>query len=147
MQENYKVANATQNTQFKVGQTVWCLLYGKGEVVEIDNIGTDYPVEVCFENTGESEFYTRDGKYYTVANRTLFHSEPQVIAATEPVFEPKLVGKVVAVWCNAVDEFVETGEVAYEYKDRLVLTNASSYSKDYEDYTFHEVTPQPITFD
>lgn len=137
----------TQETKFRVGQTVWCLLYGKGNVVEIDSEDSDYPVYVEFKASGKSSWYTHDGKYDPLGNRTLFHSEPEVTAGTEPAFEPKLVGKIVAVWCNAVEDFVETGEVAYEYENSLMLTNASSYSKDYEKYTFHEVTHQPITFD
>ena len=57
----------------------------------------DYPVAVYFESIGESVFYTENGEYNISANRTLFFSEPKIEAATEPVFEPKLVGKVVAV--------------------------------------------------
>lgn len=144
MQENHKVANATQNTQFKVGQTVWCLLYGKGEVVDTTDLdGGDYPVEVCFKNTGESEFYTRDGKYYTVANRTLFFSEPQVIAETEPVFEPKLRGKVVLVK-NVGGEEVRFGYVEEEF-ETFVMVDDYKYPKSM--YNFYEFKDQPITFD
>lgn len=138
--------NTMQETKFRVGQTVWCLLYGKGRVVDIDDTKNTFPVMVEFD-TGESDSYSTSGKSIFGTNRTLFFSEPKIEAATEPVFEPKLVGKVVAVWCNATEDFVETGEVAYEYENSLMLTDGSSYSKDYVKYSFHEVTPQPYTFD
>lgn len=144
MQESYKVANATQNTQFKVGQTVWCLLYGKGEVSDVDG-----SVEVNFGWT--AELYTFEGVHtgssestmghYT--KRTLFHSEPQVIAATEPVFEPKLVGKVVLVK-NLGGEEVGFGYVEDESESSILIDNCS-YLKCM--YNFYEPKDQPISFD
>lgn len=143
MYENYKVANATQNTKFKVGQTVWCLLYGKGKVVVIDNNDPTYSVYVQFEESGELLWYTHDGKYITLANRTLFHSEPQVIAATEPVFEPKLVGKVVLVK-NLGGEEVGFGHVEVELEDYVQVDDCTYYKHS---YNFHEFKDQPYTFD
>lgn len=50
--------------EFKVGDKVECLLYGKGEVVQISDHYSLYPVRVDFlGNTNIG--YTRSGKYST----------------------------------------------------------------------------------
>lgn len=73
---------------FKEGQTVYCLMNGKGVVRSVDN-DSDYPVSVVFD--GDTEDYTSDGKFYAGGeNRFLFFSPPVVTGATEPVFEPVL---------------------------------------------------------
>jgi len=130
-----------QNTQFKVGQTVWCLLYGKGKVVEINDKKT-FPVQVAFDS-GASDAYSKLGQVIPGANRTLFHSEPQVIAATEPVFEPKLVGKVVLVK-NLGGEDVGFGHVEVELEDYVQVDDCTYYKHS---YNFHEFKDQPYTFD
>ena len=81
---------------FRVGDVVWCLLYGKGEVTYIQYPATTYPVEVCFEN-GETFWYTQDGRYSEEFNRTLFFSEPKIEASVTRPFVPTLVGKKVVV--------------------------------------------------
>ena len=81
--------------QFKVGDKVWCLMFGEGRVEEILNTGP-YPIRVKFEDSEET--YTTDGKlFHSGKNRTLFFSEPKVDAATERPFVPKLNGKFVVV--------------------------------------------------
>lgn len=146
MQESYKVANATQETKFRIGQTVWCLLYGKGKVVNIspEEAEDAYPVLVEFEAPEhDCVNYTSDGKYYSDANRTLFFSEPKIEAATEPVFEPKLVGKVVMVKNLEGDE-VDYGFTEIETEE-YVQIDGSVYNKS--KYCFYEFRDQPITFD
>ena len=73
---------------FKVGQTVWCLVYGQGVVTEIRHEGTTYPVEVVFNCNDErtvSVDYTSDGKYYVGGNVTLFPHPVEVVkVATKP---------------------------------------------------------------
>lgn len=77
---------------FRVGDVVWCVLHGKGEVTYIESSGqTTYPVEVCFDE-GDSVWYTQDGRYIEEFTRTLF-SEPKI---TRP-FVSTLVGKKVVV--------------------------------------------------
>lgn len=145
MQKSFKVASATQNTKFRVGQTVWCLLYGKGEVTDATDWDRDsYPIKVCFEKTGESLFYTQDGEYYIGANRTLFFSEPEVIAAIEPVFEPKLEGKNVIV-CT-LDKVcpIYKGVVFQETEDVVKFSSSVSFSK--QGYTFFSIDAQPVVF-
>lgn len=75
---------------WEVGQEVWDVCYGKGKVVEVTE--GDYPVVVQF-SLDEVMSYTLQGKVYNAYNRTLFFSEPTVIAYTMPpkkVFKPIL---------------------------------------------------------
>lgn len=53
--------NKTEDT-FKVGDVVWCLIYGKGVVKNIVGEYTTYPVVVDFENGVHIVTYTHDGK-------------------------------------------------------------------------------------
>lgn len=81
--------------QFKVGDKVWCLVFGEGQVVAIHTECT-YPVRVKFGT--QVEGYTANGKLFiTAKNRTLFFSEPKVDAATDRPFVPTLNGKFVVV--------------------------------------------------
>ena len=78
---------------FKVGQTVWCLVYGQGVVKEVDGekAAGSYVVIVDFNNS-LSDFsnslsvdYTSDGKYYVGGNVTLFPHPVEVVkVATKP---------------------------------------------------------------
>jgi len=91
-------SNQVKPDEFRVGDIVWCLLYGKGEVSSLmgDPEGDTYPMEVCFEN-GDGNWYTLDGKLDEVGNRTLFFSEPKIEASVTRPFVPTLVGKMVVV--------------------------------------------------
>ena len=72
---------------FEVGQEVWDVIFGKGEViaVEEDNC-TDFPIRVRFESGRGEERFTKEGEYFTDCNRSLFFSEPVV---TAELFPPK----------------------------------------------------------
>ena len=69
---------------FKVGQKVWCAIYGAG-VVEIQHAsGGAYPVEVRFNN-GRTCIYTSDGKYGSDSNVTLFPHPVEIVkSVTKP---------------------------------------------------------------
>ncbi len=70
---------------FKVGQKVWCLIYGHGVIAEILHLceGT-YPVEVKF-NDDFTVFYTADGKYHDEGNVTLYPHPVEVVKSlTKP---------------------------------------------------------------
>lgn len=93
MQNNTEV----KPDEFQVGDVVWCVLHGKGEVTYIESSGpATYPVEVCFDD-GVSIWYTQDGKYIEGLNRSLFFSEPKIEASVTRPFVPTLVGKKVVV--------------------------------------------------
>lgn len=81
--------------QFKVGDKVWCLMFGEGVVVSVANDGRDYPVMVrvgC-----QSHTYSQSGVLLNGGKRSLFFSEPKVEAATERPFISTLIGKCVVV--------------------------------------------------
>jgi hypothetical protein len=68
--------------KFKVGDKVFDILFGWGEVVDIDSL-IYYPIEVDFEN--DTTNYTRNGKYMDDAiTPTLSHTEYRL--TTEPAF-------------------------------------------------------------
>ena len=97
---------------FKVGDVVWCMLHGKGNILSISP-GNYFPVQVKFDSN--TEWYTMDGKYAEDYPRTLFFSEPKIEALTERPFVPTLVGKRIAVKehgceCYVVDVVDETVE-------------------------------------
>lgn len=84
-------------SEFEVGDTVWCLIYGKGVVVGILDDEPKHPVCVEFPDTGfRAVYYTVDGKYHYKGNRTLFFSEPKVEAATAKPFVSKILNSYVA---------------------------------------------------
>ncbi len=97
---------------FKVGQEVWCLLYGKGKVVKVDNTDA-YPITVEFDNV-DCQCYTYDGKYHVYCTRTLFFSEPKIEAQE---FPSKYVGEAVFLvhieYGNPEGPFKITKEDAY----------------------------------
>ena len=73
---------------FKVGQEVWCLIYGQGVVTEVDSKRTEetYPVFVKFKNYDELHIsYTMEGKFHNQENITLFPYPVEVVkAVTKP---------------------------------------------------------------
>jgi hypothetical protein len=59
---------------FKVGDRVWCLVYGWGKITQID-YSEDYPITVKFDNFSVT-YYTVDGKLSdSTKNRSLFFEE------------------------------------------------------------------------
>ena len=63
---------------FKVGQKVWCVMFGAGEVTQIINNGGQYPLLVEFPGK-RVEGYTLDGKYRLDARPVLFPHPVEVI--------------------------------------------------------------------
>lgn len=88
----------TKADEFKVGDTVYCVLWGKGKVTYVEYVDENahYPVEVNFERIVPM-WYTLDGKYSDDYPRTLFFSEPKIEASVTRPFVPTLVGKRVVV--------------------------------------------------
>lgn len=91
-----------ESTKFEVGDTVWCLIYGKGIVVGIREDEPRHPVCVDFPDIGlRNAAYTVDGKYHYKGKRTLFFSEPKVVALTVRPFVSKLLNSY--VMCVTID--------------------------------------------
>lgn len=86
--------NTTTFETAKVGDRVWSIPKGWGEIIEIDN-DPDYPLSVRFDS-GRSDCFTIDGRVRTTHSiRSLFWDE--VKAPPQPL--PKLgVDTKVLVW-------------------------------------------------
>ena len=75
---------------FKVGQKVWCAIYGAGVVKRIrQEAEVDYPVVVVFNRDDDESVvtYTIDGKYHDDGNVTLF---PHPIEITKATVKPSI---------------------------------------------------------
>lgn len=66
-----------QPTDFRVGDKVYCLVFGSGVVCGIDQGGI-YKIGVEFDKKAICS-YTQDGKCFSNAQRTLFFSKPDVL--------------------------------------------------------------------
>lgn len=67
---------------FKIGDKVHCSMYGKGVIVDIDNMD-EHPIQVKFEYTGYKSSYMINGKFDRHCNRTLFVIEREIIEKDE----------------------------------------------------------------
>ena len=100
---------------FKVGQTVWCLIYGQGVVMEVEGgrFEDSYPVLAKFQNNDDLCItYTADGKFHNQGNTTLFPYPVEVVkAATKPSID----------WTHIKDGYkwlaVDKDGSAYVYED------------------------------
>lgn len=106
-----------QNTEFKVGDTVWCAARGKG-VVEFLLEDTQYPIGVKFDN-GKKDFYTTEGKLYIDGSRCLFFSEPKVDALTTRPFTPTLKGKTCVLIPKSAAFDIEVVDIREETEDKI----------------------------
>lgn len=71
---------------FKVGQKVWCAIYGAGVVAEVDGVNAigSYSIVVAFSN-GRTSSYTSDGKWFDEGVITLFPYPVEIVKAdTKP---------------------------------------------------------------
>ena len=70
--------------QFKKGQTVYCHIFGEGDVKSAD-AGGDYPIFVLFSNVNQAR-YTTDGQLIKGTNQSLYHARPEIIV---PKWQPE----------------------------------------------------------
>lgn len=92
---------------FKAGQTVWCILRGKGRVLSVKDSGPEwqqgpvvrFPIGHVEGLTTQDIRYTLDGKTHAYAvNRALWFSEPKIVAEAAPKWERMFaVGQKVVV--------------------------------------------------
>ena len=75
----------SEEIKWEVGQVVWDVIFGEGEVVTVDEDNlSDFPVTVRFEIAWQEESYTKEGKLFRDCKRSLFFSEPVVAADLSP---------------------------------------------------------------
>lgn len=83
----------------KVGDKVWCMMSGWGEIRGIDS-SKDYPIAVYFAGD-DFKTYTVDGLYEADnLNRTLFWDEVVIDAPVKPMPDLQVDAKVL-VWNNS----------------------------------------------
>ena len=134
------------NTEFKVGDTVWCVAYGKGKVVHVNETGA-YPVKVQFVDLN-SDYYTYEGKLRKKGSRTLFFNEPTVEGKTTRPFVSTLIDKEIAIeYKTSGVSFV--GKCVSETEEHVCLasdaigTKVCHYKPDINIYTiFYKVNKE-----
>ena len=125
--------------QFKVGDKVWCLVFGEGLVVATQTQAA-YPIRVKFGSYVEG--YTTDGKLFEAAkNRTLYFSEPKIDAATERPFVPTLDGKFVVVKFS--DSYL-VGTIHGESEDYFFLDTGHQIMKNDLVVRIHEISKENL---
>ena len=124
MQESNKV----KPDEFRVGDVVWDVVFGKGSVYKISEM-VYYSIKVKFENGFEKSF-TPDGKIHEEANRTLFFSEPKIEASVTRPFVPTLVGKMVVVQYDDGDWLAHPVVVTAETEEQIFTKKGSAYKSD-----------------
>lgn len=112
---------------FKVGQTVWCVIFGEGEVERV--VSADpYPVQVYFERIDDTYWYTADGKPNEYSNRTLFFSEPKIEAQE---FPSRYIGKTVLFMEKGSPVAYGPSLVIHEYPHCIAVDSGTVHFSDY----------------
>lgn len=108
---------------------MWDVIYGKGVVSDVRE--GSFPVKVKFEDGGHED-YTFQGSFYEDGPRSLFFSEPKIIAETMPPtkpFVPKLK-EGDKVLLKDKQGFFGEGTVRVVYKecnDRIYISKHGDY--------------------
>ena len=133
-------------TKFKMGQTVWCIRKGQGCVTAASGTEDDGTVSVLFKlKSGENitYHYTGDGKWFrSDEHRSLYFSEPQVSAATEPPFKSKLEGKTLLIRYKKETNKISQVIVQTEDKDQISVCLVNTQTVFYvnkEEFTYIEL--------
>lgn len=131
----------TKADDFKVGDIVYCVMYGRGVVEEVCNSADMLGVAVSFDK-GDFNWYTKDGRYNIELNRTLFFSEPKIEASVTRPFVPTLVGKRVVLRYKDGSYFAEHA-VLNEETSTQISSDADRWFKD-EIQAIYEVSSENL---
>ena len=123
-----QVQNEVKPDEFRVGDVVWDLVFGKGSVCKISEMAY-CPIKVEFENGFERSF-TQDGKIHEESIRTLFFSEPKIEASVTRPFVPTLVGKRVVVQYYDGTWIPHPVVVTAETEEEIFTISGSVYKSD-----------------
>jgi hypothetical protein len=88
--------NETTFENCRVGDIVWSITQGRGKIVNIQDICSDFPICVLFDN-GNSLTYTLGGLWQSTELQSLFWDEVKITAPPKP---KRMVKKVVEGWVN-----------------------------------------------
>ena len=102
---------------FKVGQKVWCAMFGEGVVTKIFTNKTKFPVEVSF---GElPEYYSLDGRFQVYAAQTLFTYPVEIV---KKVTKPSINWEHVDSKFNYLAEDSNGDAFLYEKEPFIAMT-------------------------
>ena len=81
--------------KFKIGNEVYCLMYGYGKIIFIhDDAKNQYPITVHFKNATSPKNFDFNGFCFGATNKTLFHTyENPVVSINNKSFEKSDVKK------------------------------------------------------
>lgn len=117
-----------KDSEFKVGDIVYCALHGEGVVTEVA-VHSNWPLSIKFKS-GRTELYHADGRFQKALPRTLFFSPTWIHEGSR--IRPStdgLVGKTVLVQCIDEDgNWYHYGKITYQDDEKIVL----------EEYGFEE---------
>lgn len=102
---------------FKVGQKVWCVMFGAGKVARILTPDHDFQVLVDFD--GKQEHYTLDGKYCAWASQILF---PYPVEIVKKVAKPSINWEHVDSKFNYLAEDANGDAFLYEKEPFSTMT-------------------------
>ena len=122
-----QVQNEVKQDEFRVGDVVWDTVYGKGEVVFLDD--DEQCVKVVYDS-GDHNWYIQNGKLSPELNRTLFFSEPKIEASVTRPFVPTLVGKRVVVRYFDDTWTPHPVVVTAETEEKIFTKSSSDYKSD-----------------
>lgn len=114
--------------EFREGDTVWCAVYGQGEIAEIDP-KLKYPVTVYFhdgKNASEVN-YTLDGKLGLNGQRVLYFAQPRVEGRTTRPFVSKLLNSY--IMCVTVGGRQAIGLVTEDSGSSFTILYRGKYEK------------------
>ena len=101
---------------FKVGQKVWCLIYGQGVVTKVDDVcyAEMYSVFAKFQKEDEHNVtYTADGRFHNQGNIVLF---PHPVEVTKTTVKPSIDWSHVSKDFQYLAEDADGGVFLYEDK-------------------------------
>lgn len=117
-----------QVDEFKEGDTVWCAVYGQGEIAEIDP-KLKYPVTVYFHDgkNASHAWYTLDGRLGLNGQRVLYFAQPRVEGRTTRPFVSKLLNSY--VMCATVGGREGVGFVTEDSESSFTILYNGVYQK------------------
>lgn len=129
--------------EFKVGDTVYCMIHGEGIVETIDNVLYDFPIKVRFKKDMILRSYTKDCKKREDSNRTLFFEEIQIpeSAYVRPKWRAEkgnkyfLINSIGDIY-NTVDNYYEIDDLHFKKGNYFQTEEEAKESKFYK--VFHE---------
>jgi hypothetical protein len=126
-----------KETVFKVGDKVYCVIYGWGKVTDISTVGA-FPLEVTFhyEDDGESteRYYSLDGRWNKPSQPTLSFTEYTLngFSQERPIELPELGEEIMVSDDGKIWEIGRFREYIPQYKCPVeVERNGDKYSYSY----------------